>query len=111
LLYRAGPERLRFIMVDPKRVELTLYNSIPHLLTPVITDAKKAILALKWLAKEMDRRYNILRQKRYAILLRTTRTSLCRLSRKRQRKTAISRFQRPCPTLWSSSTNSPTSCK
>lgn len=60
LLYRAGPERLRFIMIDPKRVELTLYNSIPHLLTPVITDAKKAILALKWLAKEMDRRYNVL---------------------------------------------------
>lgn len=60
LLYRAGPERLRFIMVDPKRVELTLYNNIPHLLTPVITDAKKAILALKWLAKEMDRRYNVL---------------------------------------------------
>ena len=60
LLYRCGPDRLRFIMVDPKRVELTVYNSIPHLLTPVITDAKKAILALKWLAKEMDRRYNIL---------------------------------------------------
>jgi len=60
LLYRCGPERLRFIMVDPKRVELTAYNSIPHLLTPVITDAKKAILAIKWLAKEMERRYNIL---------------------------------------------------
>ncbi len=60
LLYRCGPERLRFIMIDPKRVELTVYNSIPHLLTPVITDAKKAILAIKWLAKEMDRRYNIL---------------------------------------------------
>ena len=60
LLYRCGPERLRFIMVDPKRVELTVYNSIPHLLTPVITDAKKAILAMKWLAKEMERRYNIL---------------------------------------------------
>ncbi|MBI2612904.1 DNA translocase FtsK [Candidatus Kaiserbacteria bacterium] len=60
LLYRCGPERLRFIMIDPKRVELTLYNSIPHLLTPVITDAKKAILAIKWLAKEMERRYNIL---------------------------------------------------
>jgi len=59
LLYRCGPERLRFIMVDPKRVELTLYNSIPHLLTPVITDPKKAILALKWLAKEMERRYSI----------------------------------------------------
>jgi S-DNA-T family DNA segregation ATPase FtsK/SpoIIIE len=47
-------------MIDPKRVELTLYNNIPHLLTPVITDAKKAILALKWAAKEMERRYNIL---------------------------------------------------
>lgn len=64
LLYRAGPERLRFIMIDPKRVELTLYNSIPHLLTPVITDAKKAILALKWLAKEMDRRYSVLETER-----------------------------------------------
>ncbi len=60
LLYRCGPERLRFIMVDPKRVELTQYNSIPHLLTPVVTDVKKAILAVKWLAKEMERRYNIL---------------------------------------------------
>ena len=64
LLYRCGPERLRFIMVDPKRVELTMYNSIPHLLTPVITDPKKAILALKWLAKEMERRYNILETER-----------------------------------------------
>jgi S-DNA-T family DNA segregation ATPase FtsK/SpoIIIE len=47
-------------MVDPKRVELTLYNKIPHLLTPVITDAKKTILALKWAANEMSRRYDIL---------------------------------------------------
>ncbi len=60
LLYRNGPEDLRFIMVDPKRVELTLYNRIPHLLTPVITEPKKTILALKWAAKEMDRRYDIL---------------------------------------------------
>ena len=60
LLYRSGPDRLRFIMVDPKRVELTVYNSIPHLLSPVITDAKKTILAMKWLTKEMERRYNIL---------------------------------------------------
>lgn len=60
LLYRNSPEVMRFIMVDPKRVELTLYNKIPHLLTPVITDAKKTILALKWATKEMDRRYDIL---------------------------------------------------
>jgi S-DNA-T family DNA segregation ATPase FtsK/SpoIIIE len=62
LLYRMSPEKLKFIMIDPKRVELTLYNKIPHLLTPVITDAKKAILSLKWAAKEMDRRYNILQE-------------------------------------------------
>ena len=47
LLYRNGPDDLKLILIDPKRVELTLYNNIPHLLTPVITDAKKAILALK----------------------------------------------------------------
>jgi len=60
LLYRNSPDELKFIMIDPKRVELTLYNNIPHLLTPVITEPKKAILALKWAAKEMDRRYDIL---------------------------------------------------
>ncbi len=62
LLYRNGPEAMKFIMIDPKRVELTMYNKIPHLLTPVITDAKKAILSLKWAAKEMDRRYDLLQK-------------------------------------------------
>ncbi|MBI2096202.1 MAG: hypothetical protein HYT43_01045 [Candidatus Taylorbacteria bacterium] len=60
LLYRNAAENLKFIMIDPKRVELTLYNRIPHLLTPVVTDPKKAILALKWAAREMERRYDIL---------------------------------------------------
>jgi S-DNA-T family DNA segregation ATPase FtsK/SpoIIIE len=60
LIYKHGPEDVRFIFVDPKRVELTQYNNIPHLLTPVIKEPKKAILALKWAAKEMERRYDIL---------------------------------------------------
>jgi len=60
LLYKNSADNLKFIMIDPKRVELTMYNKIPHLLTPVITDAKKSILSLKWAAKEMERRYNVL---------------------------------------------------
>ncbi len=59
-LYRNPPELLRFIIVDPKRVELSVYNDIPHLLTPVITDSKKTVQALRWAAKEMDRRYDLL---------------------------------------------------
>ena len=64
LLYRLGPAQLRFLMIDPKRVELTLYNRIPHLLSPVITDAKRAIVALRWAGKEMERRYNLLEEHR-----------------------------------------------
>ena len=63
LLYRNNPNELRFIMVDPKRVELTVYNAIPHLLTPVITDISKTINALKWCLNEMDRRFEILSKK------------------------------------------------
>ncbi len=60
LLFRNSPEILRFLLIDPKRVELTIYNDLPHLLTSVITESKKAISALKWLTKEMERRYDIL---------------------------------------------------
>jgi S-DNA-T family DNA segregation ATPase FtsK/SpoIIIE len=60
LLYRNTPQDVKFIVIDPKRVELNLYNGIPHLLTPVITDHEKAVNALKWAVAEMDRRYKLL---------------------------------------------------
>lgn len=59
LLYQNTPEDLRFILVDPKRVELSGYNHLPHLLTPVITEPDKTISALKWAVSEMDRRYRL----------------------------------------------------
>ncbi|MFA6027728.1 MAG: DNA translocase FtsK 4TM domain-containing protein [Patescibacteria group bacterium] len=62
LLFQNGPDDLKLILVDPKRVEFTLYNGIPHLLTPVITDVTKTINALKWIVNEMDRRYELLSQ-------------------------------------------------
>ena len=60
LLYRNTPQDVKFIVIDPKRVELNLYNGIPHLLTPVIIDHEKAVNALKWSVAEMDRRYRML---------------------------------------------------
>ncbi|ABR74466.1 DNA translocase FtsK [Actinobacillus succinogenes] len=60
LLYRVKPEEVKFIMIDPKVVELSVYNGIPHLLTEVVTDMKKAANALRWCVDEMDRRYQLL---------------------------------------------------
>jgi S-DNA-T family DNA segregation ATPase FtsK/SpoIIIE len=57
LLYRLPPERCRLILIDPKMLELSVYDGIPHLLTPVVTDPLKAVVALKWAVREMERRY------------------------------------------------------
>jgi len=57
LVYRLSPEQCRLIMVDPKMLELSVYDGIPHLLTPVVTDPKKAVVALKWAVREMEGRY------------------------------------------------------
>lgn len=65
LLYQNSPQDLKFIMIDPKRVELTAYNGIPHLLTPVITQADKAHGSLKWAVGEMNRRYQLFAEKGY----------------------------------------------
>jgi S-DNA-T family DNA segregation ATPase FtsK/SpoIIIE len=57
LLYRMSPQQCRLIMIDPKMLELSVYDGIPHLLSPVVTDPKKAVVALKWAVKEMEERY------------------------------------------------------
>jgi len=64
LLYQNSPKDLNLIMIDPKRVELTTYNNIPHLLTPVIEDPEKAAISLRWVVSEMSRRYSVLSKNR-----------------------------------------------
>ena len=59
LLYQFSPDQLRFVMIDPKVVELQHYNTLPHLVVPVVTDPKKVILALRWVVNEMEKRYQI----------------------------------------------------
>ncbi len=60
LLYKNSPDTLRLAMIDPKRVELSIYNNVPHLIAPVITDGKKSIGLFRWAIKEMERRYEVL---------------------------------------------------
>ncbi len=62
LLYKATPDDVKFVMIDPKRIELSVYNDIPHLISPVVTDMKKATNALFWAVKEMERRYALLEE-------------------------------------------------
>ena len=62
LLYRMTPEQCKFIMIDPKMLELSVYDDIPHLLSPVVTDPRKAVVALKWAVKEMESRYKAMAQ-------------------------------------------------
>ena len=62
ILYKFSPRDLRLILIDPKMLELSVYNDIAHLLTPVVTEPKKAIIALKWVCKEMERRYSLMNE-------------------------------------------------
>ena len=62
ILYSFAPDKLRLILIDPKMLELSVYNDIAHLLTPVVTEPKKAIITLKWICKEMERRYSLMNE-------------------------------------------------
>ena len=62
LLYKFSPDRLKLILIDPKMLELSVYNDIAHLLAPVVTEPKKAIITLKWVCKEMERRYSMMNE-------------------------------------------------
>jgi len=64
LLYKASPDEVKLIMIDPKRIELSSYDGIPHLITPVVTDSKKATNALFWAVREMERRYEMMSRKK-----------------------------------------------
>lgn len=64
MIYKASPEEVKLILIDPKRIELSLYNGIPHLIAPVVTDVKEANNALFWAVREMERRYVLLSEKR-----------------------------------------------
>jgi S-DNA-T family DNA segregation ATPase FtsK/SpoIIIE len=70
ILYKALPDEVKFLMIDPKRLELSLYEGIPHLLHPVVTDPKKAAIALRWVVDEMERRYKKLAEKGVRDILR-----------------------------------------
>ncbi|HBC94202.1 MAG TPA: cell division protein FtsK, partial [Pelotomaculum sp.] len=58
-LFKATPDEVKFLMIDPKMVELATYNGIPHLASPVVTDPRKAATSLRWAAREMERRYTL----------------------------------------------------
>ena len=95
LLLTHTPDTLRFLMVDPKRVELTGYNGIPHLIAPVVVDVERAVTVLQWATKEMERRYKLFAKLARGISRPTTRSS-------------GRAGNRPCPTSSSSLTSWPT---
>ena len=125
LLYRLKPEECRLIMVDPKMLELSVYDGIPHLLTPVVTDPKKAVVALKWAVREMEDRYKkmsklgvrnidgfnarVLQAKANGEVINLQMTTGFDQARPASRQSRTCRStSSPSPTSWSSSTRWPT---
>ena len=108
LLYHCSPEDVRMIMVDPKMLELSIYEGVPHLLLPVVTDPKKANLALRWAVEEMERRYDLLAHDGRARHRRLTTTRSASSSRSsRPTSCARSPTPRPAPSRTISARRSP----
>ena len=124
LLYRMSPQQCRMIMIDPKMLELSVYDGIPHLLSPVVTDPRKAIVALKWAVREMEDRYRKMSKMgvrgveafnervkkakdKGEVLKRTVQTGFDRETGKPVYEDEISN-SKPCPTSWWWWTKSPT---
>lgn len=78
-LYRNNPSDLKLLVIDPKRVELSLYNGLPHLLTPIVTDHQKAVNALKWAVSEMEKRYKLLSEVKKRNIVEYNQTSLVKM--------------------------------
>ena len=109
ILFRATPDDVRFIMIDPKRLELGMYEDIPHLLTPVVVDPKQAANALRWAVREMEERYKTLAAhgvRNIEQFNRNMRAMLAEQQGREGRRTAPN--SRRCPTSSSSSTSWPT---
>ena len=108
ILYRATPDDVRMIMIDPKRLELGMYEEIPHLLTPVVVDPKKAANALRWAVREMEERYKTLAAEGVRNIEQYNRNIRLALQERGAAAERSRSAEDRCPSSSSSSTSSPT---